>query len=202
MRSNLFKIAVLVISITICYPALSNEHISHASIRSGLVEMNSINARKAPIRFVKSELNKLIGLKRGVTVEEIKWMDEAPKALKKIYPNEAEYHKKLMDLFSSEKFILLDSHSNIERLLKSLDTNTECALKATEPVEERKCLNNLSQNMWWMVNSYGHINNLRKNSKVLSGEFSKSDYMDPELFIFSIHTNASSINRILDFSNR
>lgn len=186
----------------ISYSALSNEHISHIGIRSGLVDMSSVSARKAPIKFIKSELNRLLGLKRGLTPEEMQWIEEAPKAIGKIYTNEEEYRKKLMELFSSKKFFLLDSHSNIERLLKSLNTNTDCALKAVEPVEERNCLNNISQNMWWMVNSYGHINNLRKNSKILTGELSRPDYVDPELFIYTIHANASSINRILDFSSR
>jgi hypothetical protein len=172
------------------------------SIRSGLVDMNSVSTRKAPIKFIKSELNRLLGLRRGLTSEEMQWIEEAPKALGKIYTSEEEFNKNLIKLFGTKKFQLIDSHGIIERLLKSMETNIECALRAVDVIEEKRCLTNISQNMWWMVNSYGHINNLRKNSKVLTGEFSRADYMDPELFIFVIYSNASSINRILDFSNR
>lgn len=195
-------IIIPILLIMISFPALSNDGTSHMAIRSGLVNMSSLNERKVPIRFVKSELNRLLGLKRGLTSEEKKWMDEAPKALKKIYPNEEEYHKKLMELLSSNKFFLLQSHSIIDGLLNSLNTNAECALMAVEILEERKCLYDMSQNMWWMISAYGHINNLRKNSKLLTGEFSRPAYVEPELFIFTVHNNASSIGRIFEFSDR
>lgn len=195
-------IIIPILLIVISFPALSNDGLSHMAIKSGLVNMSGQNERKAPIRFVKSELNRLLGLKRGLTSEEKKWMDEAPKALKKIYPNEEEYHKKLMELYSSKKFFLLESHSIIDRLLNSLNTNAECALMAVEILEERKCLYDMSQNMWWMISTYGHINNLRKNSKLLTGEFSHPDYVEPELFIYAVHSTASSISRIFEFSNR
>lgn len=195
-------IIIPILLIMISFPALSNDGASHMAIRSGLVNMSSLNERKVPIRFVKSELNRLLGLKRGLTSEEKKWMDEAPKALKKIYPNEEEYHEKLMDLLSSNKFFLLQSHSIIDSLLNSLNTNAECALMAVEILEERKCLYNMSQNMWWMISAYGHINYLRKNSKLLTGEFSRPAYVEPELFIFTVHNNASSIGRIFEFSDR